>query len=1332
MNSSPFRDIQRYDWIASNRSAFAFFDKFPVSQGHVLVVPFRQISTWWEAEKTEQTDVMELVREVKEILDAEFNPTGYNIGFNSGEDAGQTIDHLHVHVIPRYKGDVEDPRGGIRHVIPRKGNYLQPLLENSGEASSRLLNAESDQRLRKELIRCLENTNFDCIDLVVSFIMTSGLDIILPKLKDAIDRGAKVRILTTDYLDITDPDALSNLLDLSDGLGIDNEQLKVKLWKSIGQSFHPKAYIFHSSRSQESEGFVGSSNLSRSGIDGGIEWNLGTTVVDQLVNSFELLWENQTAIDLTHDLLIDYRNRRIVRLPSQSGDIADIEQEEPRAEVAPTSIQVEALDALEQTRIEGFKAGLVVMATGLGKTWLAAFDTSRPLFKRTLFVAHREEILSQSRDVFRLVRPDADLGLYFGKEKTLGRDVVFASVQTLSRHLDRFDPDIFDYIVIDEFHHASASSYRKIIDHFEPQFLLGLTATPDRMDGADLLALCADNLVFECNLVEGIQRDELVTFRYQGLKDLTDFEPIPWRNGKFDLEELSKAIETSDRAKQSLDAWRAHGVGPTIGFCVSISHARYMGDYFSEAGVRAVAVHSGPDSVPRQGSIASLKTGEIEVVFTVDLFNEGLDVPEIGTVLMLRPTESPVIFLQQLGRGLRKSDATGKAELSVIDFIGNHRSFLNKPRTLLSLGGRSVVTGKDVIDAARSGEFDLPEGCSVNYELEAIDLLDSLVNAKTSMADVLANYCREFYDDYGYRPSAVQVLRASLNLRATKKVHGSWFGFLSDIELLSDHEKEVVERYGEVLVGFENEVATKSFKLVTIKALIDKGKIRHRVSIPDLCMWSLEKIMDDPRLVNEISSEEVGDITEVSDTSWQKYWTKWPLDHLTRKKSGALFAIDGDIFMPAFKVDDFYGETFDAMVSEIMEWRLADYLLRPSVIAGDGSEEIHCRVIHSGGNPIIRINRQKYPNLPSEPTEVEANGETFTFNFVKIAVNVARREGEAGNALHSLLRGWFGPSAGLPGTRHEVAFEETPSGWTLRASEVLPNYGNVVPLFPTYEVACGVAEATDPVQEGAVLPIQPGSGQEVDLGRDFVVFATGESMAGGEYPIHQGDPLLFEWARDVSRSELVGKRVLVQQKVEGQAKSYLKRLERTQNGFELVSDNPSEPSVEASNDMQIIAKLKGVLNQAAVNPMAHLIGEQYTKQQAAELYGAVYAMGPWMMWGHVPGDSEEVLFVTIDKGGMVEEAQYVDRFLSADRLIWSSQNRTTPESKPGQNVLQSPGNGRRVDLWARRDNKDPFFYCGLVLPLSHEGSKPMSVTFRLLTPLSQEMLSALSTPNSEI
>jgi hypothetical protein len=336
--------------------------------------------------------------------------------------------------------------------------------------------------------------------------------------------------LTGDYREVTEPEALLRLLDLETLAAAGRIELRV--FESRETTFHPKAYIIHLPGA-DGVAFVGSSNVSEPALGGGIEWNYrvvpgrdraGFTAA---VNAFEELFRDYRTFPLTDSWVEAYRQRR----PLAPTAVADVTPE-PLPPVTPHAIQQEALEALVRTRAEGNAAGLVVLATGLGKTWLAAFDTADIAYRRVLFVAHREEILEQALQTFRRIRPGAHLGLYTGDEKDGDAEVLFASVQTLSRvrHLGQFARDAFDYIVIDEFHHAAAATYRRIIDHFTPRFLLGLTATPERADGGDLLALCGENLVHQCDLAEGIRRGLLVPFHYFGVPDEVDYRNIPWRS----------------------------------------------------------------------------------------------------------------------------------------------------------------------------------------------------------------------------------------------------------------------------------------------------------------------------------------------------------------------------------------------------------------------------------------------------------------------------------------------------------------------------------------------------------------------------------------------------------------------------------------------------------------------------------------------------------------------------------------------------------------------------------------------------------------------------------
>ena len=1011
---SPFLAIASSEWLAANQSAFVIADRFPVSPGHALVVPRRLIGTWWEATDQERADILALVDEVKRQLDAELQPEGYNVGFNAGAAAGQTIEHLHIHVIPRYGGDMPDPRGGVRHVIPGKGNYLQP------QPGPYALVDGQERLLRDDLLRCLRDPRFDRVDLLVSFVMKSGLKQVHGGLLDALDRGAKVRVLTTDYLTVTDADALARLLDLAE---LHPDVIATRVFHDPATSFHPKAYIFSSADGVVAATFVGSNNLSASGIGGGIEWAIGTDQAAPLLTAFERLWSDPRSQQLTHELLADYRLRW-----QPAVHTAGVMVEPPAKPPAPRPVQLEALTALEQTRLEGFRRGLVVMATGLGKTWLAAFDTARPQFPRVLFVAHREEILRQSIEVFRQVQPDADLGLYYGGAKRSGARIVFAGVQTLAGNLDQFEPDRFDYIVIDEFHHAAARSYRPVIDHFQPGFMLGLTATPNRMDSADLLVLCSDNLVYECPLTEGIERGDLSPFRYFGIADDVNYAPIPWRGGRFDPAALTQAVETQDRAQHALDVWRDKGGGRTLAFCITVTHADFMAKFFRSNGVAAVAVHSGITSAPRAGSLEQLRAGELQVICAVNMFNEGLDVPEIDTVLMLRPTESPVVFLQQLGRGLRRSD--GKDALTVIDFIGNHRSFLVKPRTLLSLGtGRLVGTDK-VLRAMRTGDFGLPPGCSASYGVELADILRAVtrVGARSALED----YCRSYTDEHGYRPSAVQAYEAGYNPSSAHARYGHWFAFLDDLERLTEQEREVARRHGDVLAGIEKESITKSYKLVTLQALFQLGALRTGADVAEIAWTAQQIVSGDPRLLADTRSAEMPNPASVDAETWREYWLNWPLAAWAgrlRGPSNGWFRIDGRRFVPTFRVATDVAETFDAMVEELVDYRLARYLFTK----GSRLEEaFRLKVIQARGRPILMLDRNHNRELPEGETPFVADGVVYTGNFAKIALNVAHRAGESSNALSDLLHSWFGADAGQPGTVKYVELVPGQPHWHMR------------------------------------------------------------------------------------------------------------------------------------------------------------------------------------------------------------------------------------------------------------------------------------------------------------
>ncbi|WP_168702510.1 DUF3427 domain-containing protein [Gordonia paraffinivorans] len=1304
---SPFADVPRSEWIASNRSAFAIWDAYPVTPGHALVISRREIQDWWVATPEEKSDLMALVDEVRGVILMSYGPVdGFNVGFNAGRAAGQTIDHLHIHVIPRREGDVPDPRGGVRHVIPELGNYLAADQPSAGTDRKPPILIDGRKRyLLPELVGHLRKTSLDRIDIVVSFIKMSGLDLLIGAMTDALDRDAVVRILTTDYLGLTEPLALARLHDLVDDYP---DRLSVRIFQDPETSFHPKAYLFYSSSAYTSEAaFVGSSNLSRSGLSGGIEWNLQVGSIDDLKRGFEDLWSDPRSVVLTNQLITDYRPA-----PTHVPDAVEV-ADAPEPPPTPRPVQLEALEALERTREAGFRAGMVTLATGLGKTWLAAFDVARFNARRVLFIAHREEILNQSRDVFRRIMPTATMGMYFGGQKEYEADIVFASVQTLSRNLDLFAPDEFDYIVVDEFHHAAASTYRAVLDHFTPRFLLGLTATPDRMDGADLLALCADNHVFDCDLVDGIRRSELVPFHYWGVPDPVDFDPIPWRNGRFDPTALEAAVTTQERAQAAFDEWQSRKGSRTLAFCASKNHADFMADFFEERGVRCASVHSGPTSAPRNETIEALREGNLEVVFAVDLFNEGLDVPTIDTVLMLRPTESPIIFLQQLGRGLRIAD--GKDQLTVIDFIGNHRSFLLKPRTLLSLARGSAPTTLQVLTAMEAGEFDLPPGCSVDYQLVIVDMLRDL--ARTTAADAIEEYCRSYYDEEGLRPTAAQAFRSGHDPASVSNRHGSWFGFLAALGLLGPRETAVFSSYGEMLRAIQVESITKCYKLIAMRALLHDGRFCSGDSVAHNAATSRTLLLADPRLAREVPQSKFPDLETAPEQKWSSYWLSWPISHLTgaegsSSRSNHLFRLEKEQILPNFHVESDHRAVFESMAAELVEYRLAKYLLKKKT---GNKQRWSGRVLLVDGLPTVLIDRRHNPDLPADNERLIVDGSTCRATFTSSGFVAILDGGE--NITPRLLRDWFGPAAGHPGQVHEVELIREDGMLMLRPRPSHDTDRVELPLLPDFPSAVeesATATANDPARPR--ISVRGSIDIDVSTGKQFVCYAREGSSGADTDGIRSGDPLLLEWIDPASAGDFVGETVLARVDLAGRRTEQLGKLQKV-DGRVVLQPAGSEGNIDGRS-VYPAARLVTALSEGDVNALADRIGDQLKSYDVPELYGETYNPGTWRA-GHISLARHVILFVTLEK--RADRLQYTEHFEGPDLFVWSSQNSTKPEDKKGREILEAPASGKAIEMWMRRKPSDPYTYLGRVIPLRYEGSQPMMVTFRLLTPLSGEL-----------
>jgi superfamily II DNA or RNA helicase/HKD family nuclease len=773
----------------------------------------------------------------------------------------------------------------------------------------------------------------DEIDLAVAFVKTTGLRLLLPDLLAALGRAgeegypgpaARVRILTSDYLDITDPDALRRLMLLQE------QGAQVRVYETGASSFHLKAYLFAGQDGNgrlRGQAFIGSSNISRQALTDGLEWNYridypGDAGFLEARSRFEELFAQPRAKPLSHAWINDYEARRIP--PPRAVAPGSQEVESPPA---PTEVQVEALEALAQTRKDGFLRGLVVLATGLGKTWLAAFDAVQAGARRVLFVAHREEILDQAAETFLRIRPSWRVGFYRGQQRDSQADVLCASIQTLGRaaHLERFAAQHFDYIVVDEFHHAAAPTYRRLLQHFAPAFLLGLTATPDRTDCSDILSLCDDNLVFETHLFRGIESKLLVPFHYYGIYDEdVNYQEIPWRNGRFDPELLAHKLATLGRARHVLNSWRLHAQRKTLAFCVSIHHAEFMAAQFLKHGVAAAAVyaHSG---LSRGEALEQLADGRLQVIFSVDLFNEGVDLPAIDTVMMLRPTESKILFLQQLGRGLRK--APGKDKLVVLDFIGNHQSFLHKPQALM---GRSM-NHRQLAEYARAAEerrLALPDGCFVNYDLQLIDFLKALDGSS------LQQDYQALRESLGRRPTLSEFYRSGANLKEMRQQFGDWFSLLENMGDLDEAECALLAAHREFLRELEITAMTKSFKMVLLEAFQELDGWRQAPAFAELAERSWQVLRRRRPLLADLPPEQA-QLASGREPQWLRYWMSNPVNAWIgeNRKAGEkrYFTAQDERFAPLFQVAEEDRERFAEWVQELVDYRLAAYAGRQSV-----------------------------------------------------------------------------------------------------------------------------------------------------------------------------------------------------------------------------------------------------------------------------------------------------------------------------------------------------------------------------------------------------------------
>lgn len=584
--------------------------------------------------------------------------------------------------------------GFIDKTVLSNNEYQPKFLTNDKISKTKILTT-----MKRELDNC------DEFWFSVAFLTTGGIATLFNTLEELKTKNIKGKILVSQYLNFTQPEALKRLLQFT------NIESKIV----VNGNFHAKGFLFKKVNIYNL--IVGSSNLTADALSVNKEWNLkisatnSSSIINDAVKEFSHEFDNAVTIDTS---FIEKYSEIYMAAKQTNLSINNKFYQSQKIELKPNNMQREALSNLKELRSKGMTRSLLISATGTGKTYLSAFDVKRFNPKRFLFIVHRRNIAQTALDTFKSVfNNEKSMGLYSGSERNKDSDFIFATIQTISRdeHLQRFDPKHFDYIVIDETHRAGADSYQKIINYFKPNFLLGMTATPERTDGMDIFKMFNHNIAYEIRLHNAMEENMLSPFHYFGVSDISIDEKLLKEKNAFNL------LTTDERVNRILENIKKYGVDNGIVrgliFCSTIKESEILSEKFNNNGYRTISLSSIHNEEERELAISRLETNnlseKLDYIFTVDIFNEGIDIPSVNQIVMLRPTQSAIIFVQQLGRGLRKTES--KEYLTVIDFIGNYSNNYLVPIALYG----DTSYNKDNLRKSMASNL-LPGSSTINFD----------------------------------------------------------------------------------------------------------------------------------------------------------------------------------------------------------------------------------------------------------------------------------------------------------------------------------------------------------------------------------------------------------------------------------------------------------------------------------------------------------------------------------------------------------------------------------------------------------------------------------------
>lgn len=659
--------------------------------------------------------------------------------------------------------------------------------------------------LKSSLEKCEE------FSFIVSFIRFSGLQLLLDTLKILEKKGVKGRILTTDYLGITEAKALEKILEF--------KNIELRFFNSENRGFHPKTFIF---RNKENVKIItGSSNISFGGLKENIEWNnelvleKSNPYISTVLYEFDSLWNLSQEYNKNYFLENSYFTSQ-----NMANKIA----------ITPNKMQQIALKNLDRIRLNKENKALCIAATGTGKTYLGAFDVKAFNPKRLLFISHREELLNSAKSSFSKVIKNKKMGIYSGNKKELDSEYLFSTIQTLHKNLAIFDMKEFDYIIVDEAHHISSNSYKKVLDHFKPKFLLGLTATPERSDGINIYEYFNDNIAIEIRIKEALEEQLIAPFHYFGISDIKEVDLSDIDLNKID--EIAKRLMIHKRTEFIIEKLNFYGYSGKkltgLGFCANISHAEYMANEFNNLGIKSIFL-TGKDSIEhRKKMIKELEDpfSNLKFIFTVDIFNEGVDIPNVNTILMLRPTNSPIVFIQQLGRGLRKTE--DKEFVTILDFIGNH----NKVFLLAQAFTNNSSYDKDYLKNFIKQDFQFSNSAHISMdEIVKERILSQIANENFNTL----KYLKEEYFDFKNLIKRVPTYVDYINYEGAPNIHKyilkfkSYYNFLNtikeiDLNLTVDDIKVLEELESYLPIKRVHEFAIINYLLEHENISLEQGK----------------------------------------------------------------------------------------------------------------------------------------------------------------------------------------------------------------------------------------------------------------------------------------------------------------------------------------------------------------------------------------------------------------------------------------------------------------------------------------------------------------------------